>query len=116
MANFKYLGANINENTDSHKEIEIKLGAANKCYFKLILLFESKMLLRRTKITLYKVLMRPVAIYAYSTRATTKTDENKLATFELKVLKRIFGPKRNARGDFELKTNQTKHNFSPLEQ
>jgi len=33
-------------------------------------------------------------------------DENRLATFERKVLRRIFGPKRNALGDFELRTNR----------
>jgi len=55
---------------------------------------------------LYKVLIRPVALYACGAWATTMTDEKRLATFERKVLRRIFGPKRNALGDFELRTNR----------
>jgi len=55
---------------------------------------------------LYKVLIRLVALYNCGAWATTMTDEKRLATFERKVLRRIFGPKRNALGDFELRTNR----------
>lgn len=106
VANFKYLGVNINENADSLEEIRLRLVAANKCYFRLVPLFKSKLLSWKTKITLYKVLIRPVALYACGAWATTMTDEKRLATFERKVLRRIFGPKRNALGDFELRTNR----------
>jgi len=106
VANFKYLGVNINENADNHEEIRLRLVAANKCYFGLVPLFKSKMLSWKTKITLYKVLIRPVALYACGAWATTKTDENRLATFERKILRKIFGPKRNALEDFELRTNR----------
>lgn len=47
-----------------------------------------------------------MALYACGAWATRKTDEYTLATFERKVLIKIFGPKRNAQGDFELKTNR----------
>jgi len=78
VANFKYLGVNINENADSHEEIRLRLTAANKSYFGLVSLIKSKMLSWKTKITLYKVLIRPVALYGAC--ATAKTDENRLAT------------------------------------
>lgn len=44
VANFKYLGLNINENADSYQEIRLRLVAANKYYFGLFPLFKSKML------------------------------------------------------------------------
>jgi protein gp37 len=53
LANFKYLGVNINENADSHKEIRLRLVTASKCYFGLVPLLKSKLLLWKTKITLY---------------------------------------------------------------
>jgi hypothetical protein len=106
VANFKYLEVNINENVDSHEEIRLRLVAANRCYFGLVPLLKSKLLSWKTKITLYKVLIRPVVLYACGAWATTKTDENRLATFKRKVLRKIFGPKRNTLGDFELRTNQ----------
>jgi len=40
-------------------------------------------------------MIRPIAIYACETWATTKIDEQKLARFERKVLRQIFGPRRN---------------------
>jgi hypothetical protein len=106
VANFKYLGININENADSHEEIRLRLVAASKCYFGLVSLLKSKLLSWKTKITLYKVLIRLVALYACGAWATTNTDGNRLATFERKILRRIFGPKRNTLGDFELRTNR----------
>jgi len=84
VASFKYLGVNINKNADSHEERRLRLVVAKKCYFGLVPLFKSKLLSWKTKIMLYKVLIRPVALYACG--ATTKTDENKLATFERKSL------------------------------
>lgn len=49
VANFKYLGVNINENADSHEEIRLRLVAANKCYFGLVPLLKSKLLSWKTK-------------------------------------------------------------------
>jgi hypothetical protein len=42
--NFKYLGVDINKDTISHKEINIRLVAANRYYFGLVPLFKSKIL------------------------------------------------------------------------
>jgi len=64
VKNLKYLCVNINENADSYKEIKLRLIAENRYYFGLIPLFKSKYLSWRTKITLYKVLVSPIAIYA----------------------------------------------------
>lgn len=41
--------------------------------------------------TLYKVVIRPVILYACETWPLTEGDEDKIAIFE----RRIFGPKRN---------------------
>jgi len=37
---------------------------------------------------------------------STKSDENKLMIFERKVLRRIFGPKRNDEGSYEIRSNR----------
>jgi hypothetical protein len=69
--NFKYLGVDINKDAKNYNEINIRLAAANRCYFGLIPLFKSKILSWKSKITLYKVLVRLVALYACSAWATT---------------------------------------------
>ncbi|KAL4083745.1 hypothetical protein QTP88_029061 [Uroleucon formosanum] len=103
---FKYLGPWMNENANSHEEIKERLIAANRYYFGLSTLFKSKLLSRRSKITLYEVLIRPIVLYACETWATTEMDENKLGVFERKILRKIYGPKKNDVGEFEVRTNE----------
>jgi hypothetical protein len=69
-------------------------------------LFKSRLLSIKSKITLYKVIVKPVALYACSTWATTKSDEGKLAVFERKILRKIFGLKRNNDGRYEVRGNR----------
>jgi hypothetical protein len=59
-ASFKYLGVKIIENADSQEEIKLRLVAVSKCYFGLVSLFKIKMLSWRTKMTPYKVVIRPI--------------------------------------------------------
>jgi hypothetical protein len=61
------------------------------------------MLSWNTKIILYKVLVRSVALLAYRAWTATKTDEKKPAYFELKDVRRIFGLKRDVQEEHELK-------------
>jgi hypothetical protein len=68
--------------------------AINRCYYGLLPLFRSKILSRKSKVIIYKVLVRPVALYASSTWVTTKSDEKKLEVFERKILKKIFGQRK----------------------
>jgi len=53
--------------------------------------FNSKLVSFKTKTILYKVMIRPIVLYASETWTTTKTDEQKVAIFERK----IFGPKKD---------------------
>lgn len=82
MDNFKYLTVDAN----NHENIKIRLAAVNRRYLELVPLFKSKVLSCKSEITLYKVLVRPVALYACGAWATTKSDELKLAIIERKNL------------------------------
>lgn len=72
--------------------------AANKCYYSLMTLFKSRLLSIKSKITLYKVIVKPIALYACGTQVTTKANEGKLGVFKRKILRKIFGPKGNNDG------------------
>jgi len=67
----------VNANANSQEEIREILVAANRCYFGLSTLFKSKLPSRRSKTTLYKVLIRPITLYACETWETTKMDKKK---------------------------------------
>ncbi|XP_050053485.1 uncharacterized protein LOC126549097 [Aphis gossypii] len=75
-----------------HNEIKIRISAANKGYYALEKLFKSKFLSRRSKECLYLSFLRPVLTFACETWSTTKGDEEKMACFERRVLRRIYGP------------------------
>ena len=64
----KYLGVTINSNNNNHEEINTRITAANKCYYGLTSIFKSKSI--KSKITLYKVIIRPVLPYACETWPT----------------------------------------------
>lgn len=67
--------------------------------FTLVPLFKSKLLSKRTKIRLYKVLIRLTAPYACGMWALTKSDEKRLMVFERKILREIYSPKRYVEGN-----------------
>jgi sorting nexin-29 len=88
---FKYLGVNINEKNNMHNEIKIGICAANRSYYAMKEMFSSKLQSRRTKERLYITYLRPIVTYACETFASTKGDEEKLSSFEKKILRKIMG-------------------------
>ena len=63
----------------------------NRCLFGLRNQLKSHLIKRRTKILLYKTLIRPVLTYASETWSLTAREEKMLLIFERKVLRIIFG-------------------------
>jgi hypothetical protein len=53
------------------------------------------LLSKNTKITVYGTIILPVVLYGYETWSVTLRDEQRLRVFENRVLRRIFGPKRD---------------------
>jgi hypothetical protein len=47
------------------------------------------------KIKMYKTIILPVFLYGYETWSVTLREEHRLRVFENRVLRRIFGPKRD---------------------
>jgi hypothetical protein len=50
------------------------------------------------KIKIYKIVILPVVLYGCETWSFTLREEHKLKVFENRVLRRIFGPKREEDG------------------
>jgi hypothetical protein len=47
------------------------------------------------KIRIYKTIILPVVLYGYETWSLTLREVHRLRVFENRVLRRIFGPKRD---------------------
>jgi hypothetical protein len=58
-------------------------------------LLSSRLLSKNTKIRVYRTIILPVVLYGCDTWSLTLRDEQRLKVFENRVLRKIFGPKRD---------------------
>jgi hypothetical protein len=89
---FKYLGVTITGNNDWDTEITSRLLKAERTFFSLIKFFKSKLFSRGTKVRLYMSIVRPTLTYGCEVWPTTVQIEQKLRSFENRVLRTICGP------------------------
>ena len=92
VAEFKYLGTNRNE---VHKEIKHTLNSGNACYYALQGLLLSHLLSKNIKLKICKKVFLPVILYGCETWTLTLREEKRLQIFENKVLRKIFGTRRD---------------------
>jgi hypothetical protein len=55
----------------------------------------SRLLSKNTKIRVYRTVVLPVVLYGCETWCLTLREEQRLRVFDNRVLRRIFGPKRD---------------------
>jgi hypothetical protein len=55
---------------------------------------------KNLKIKIYKTVILPVVLYGCETWSLTLAEEHRLRVFENRVLRRIFGPKREEDGSW----------------
>jgi hypothetical protein len=55
----------------------------------------SRLLSRNVKIKIYKTIIMPIAVYGCETWSLALRAEHRLRVYDNRVLRRIFGPKRD---------------------
>ena len=55
----------------------------------------SRLLSKNLKIKIYRTIILPVVLYGCETWSLTLREERRLRVFENRVLRRVFGPKRD---------------------
>jgi hypothetical protein len=63
--------------------------------FTVVILLSSRLLAMNLEAKIYKTIILPVILHECETWSLTLREENRLRVFENKVLRRIFGPKRD---------------------
>jgi hypothetical protein len=58
-------------------------------------LLSSRLLSRNVTVKIYKTIILPVVLYGCETSSLTLREERRMRVFENRVLRRIFGPKRD---------------------
>lgn len=89
---FKYLGSRITIDNSYMSEINKRILQGNRCFYSLIKTMKSRSLSRKTKIRIYRTVIRPVVMYGAETWVLTKESERRLDTWERKLLRKIYGP------------------------
>jgi hypothetical protein len=94
VAKFKYFGTTLTDQNYMHEEIKSRLnsGMPATIWFSLL---SSRLLSRNLKVKMYKTIILPVVLYGCETWSVTLREEHRLRVFENRVLRRIFGPRRD---------------------
>ena len=83
------------------EEIKCRLKAGSSCYYSVQTLLSSRLLSKNLKIKIYKMIVLQVVLYGCETWSLTLREECRLRIFENKILRQIFGSKRDANGKGE---------------
>ena len=67
----------------------------NACYYSVQKLLSSSLLSKTLKIKIYRTIILPVVLYGSETLSLTLREERRLRVFDNRVLRRVFGPKRD---------------------
>ena len=105
VVNFEYLGTLITQNNKISEDIKRRIIIGNRAYFANLKLIKSKLLTRKTKLKIYKTLIRPVVVYGAETWNLTNSDCNKLRVFERKLIRRIYGAVHE-HGEWRIRNNR----------
>jgi hypothetical protein len=77
------------------EEIKSRLISGNACYHSVQSFLASRLLPRNLKVKIYKTIILPVVLYGCETWSLTLREQHRLRVFENRVLRGIFGPKRD---------------------
>jgi hypothetical protein len=92
---FRYLGTTLTSTSFIREEIKSRLKAGNACNHSVQCLFSSSLVSKSVKIKIYRTIILPVVLYYCETWSLTLREEHRLRMFENRVLRRIFGLKRD---------------------
>ena len=92
---FKYLGTTLTNQNSIREEIKCSSKLGNDCHYSVQNFLSSSLLSKTLKIKIYRTIMLPIVLYGCETWSLTLREERRLYVFENRVLRRIFGPKRD---------------------
>jgi hypothetical protein len=112
VAKFRYLVTTLTDQNHMHEDLKSRLNSGNACYHSVQSLMSSRLLSRNLEVKIYKTVILPVVLYGCETWSLTSREEHRLKVSENRVLRKIFGPKRDeVTGDWRKLHNGELHNL-----
>jgi len=91
----KYLGTTLSDQNASQEEIKSRLKSGNAFYHSVQNRLSSSLLSKNINIKIHRNIILLVVLRGYGTWSLTLKEERRLNVFENRVLRIIFGPKRD---------------------
>ena len=88
---FIHLGTTLTNQNSIHEELK----SENASYYTALNLLSSSLLSKNVKIKAYRTIILPIALFGCETGSPTQRELCRLRVFENRLLKRIFGTKRD---------------------
>jgi hypothetical protein len=115
VAQFRYFGTTVTNQNLILEETKRKLNWGNACYHSIQNLLSSRLLFKNLKIRIYKTIILPVVLYGCETWSLTLREEHRLSVSENRMLRKIFGLKRDeVIGGWRKVHNEQLHNLYSL--
>jgi len=92
---FRCLGTVLTNQNSIQEDIKSRLKLGNACYYSVQNLLFSSLLSKNLKVKIYRTIILPTVLYGRETWSLTLREECRLRVLENRVLRRVFGPKRD---------------------
>jgi len=90
-----YLGTNLTNQNYIQDEIKSRLKSGDACNHSVQNLLSFSLLFKTLKTKIYKTIILPVVLYGCETWLLTLREERRLKVYEARVLRRIYGSKKD---------------------
>ena len=92
---FIYLRTILIDQNSIQEEVKSRLKSGNACYHSVQNLLSSSFLSKNLKIKIYRTITLPIVLYGCETWSLKLRKECRLRVFESRVLRRIFGSRKD---------------------
>ena len=92
---FKFLGITLIKQYSIQEEIKSTMKSVNACYYLVLNVVPYILLSKNIKIKIYRTIILPVVLYGCETWSLTMREQCRVRVLENRVLRRIFGCRRD---------------------
>jgi hypothetical protein len=110
LAKFKYFGTTLTNHNNIHDVPKSRLNSGNACYYSVQNILSSRLISKDLNIKTYKTNFASCAVWC-ETWSLTLGEEHRLRGFENRVLRKIFGSKREEDGSWRKLHNDELHSL-----